>query len=940
MAFPQDATPGVGEIEIAGTYTDVTSYIRGEHRVDINRGQRDIQGDMPPTICHFTLNNGGEDPADRGRFTDDNPNSPYYGLLPMFTKFRWMVPTAADGYLLLPGFSDSDYVRTSDKAALDITADIDIRVEISPATWNVPVDSGFALLAAKANNANPDFSWYFAIRAHGAMYFAWSPTGSTGAALAVGSAEIPAQERLALRVTLDVDNGSGGYTARFYTADTLNDSWNLLSTSTVGGGTTSIFSSTSAVSIGASGIGLGIFTGAQTFCGKIYGFELYNGIAGTLVAEADFKSQGVGTTSFSDGLGNTWDTLGQAYITSDAVRFWGEIESFPQEWDPTGKDMLSRVRAADLLQRLGTSQTPLRSPIYLNRIQVDPTGYWTFEDGSEATRASASSRDTASATATLITFKAADDLPGSDGVAQFSEGGAFARGFARSSSTTGTASYLMFLKFGTSPASTVQVFSTVVVGSSTVNWWRVETDGGSFSIRAFAADGTSLLNSPITLGTDVSITDWISIRLELTTSGGNIAWALAWHQVGQDAFWGGSGTIAGTVGRFASFTISGSAANTDMYFAHVVLDTDTTDFVSSDFAQASRGYIGETFSERFRRICTAEGITPDLDGWETDSSALGRQPIDTPLNILKDGARVDGGILLGARRLPNAITYITRGRIQSQTSAVTLEHDDGSHLAATPKPVSDSAGVTNDVTVRRPSGGFSRRVVTDGKLGTDNIGSVPTDQTINVETDEGTATIAGWLANLGTAEDKRFPEIEVQLNRSETLLGSAIGQEIMAVDAGRYLIINNMPAGQKPDPAEQLVRGYSETHSNKLWKIVFNGVPYAPWRNGIIEGLLEPVRFMATSTTVDDATSSATSLTFVTAADSARWVLASDLAETPFPFDVMIAGERMTITAITGSTNTQTVTVTRSVNGIVKAIAGNPADSTPVQLYRVFTIGR
>lgn len=936
MAFPQDATPGKGYLEIDGTYTDITSYIRGEHRIEIGRGRRDIQGDMPPTFCNFTLNNGGEDPEDRGRFTDDNPMSPYFGLLPMFTKFYWIVPGAADGYLYLPGFDGGDYSYTSDKAALDITGDIDIRVEISPSTWNMPVEAGLAVLAMKANNVNPDFSWAFCLDVRSRMYFAWDDAGVSASGFGHRSAAIPVQERMALRVTLDVNNGLGGYTVSFYYADDLDSSWTLLTNTVTTSATTSIFSSNSALSVGASGVGTGLFSGGKTFSGKIYGFELRNGIAGTLVADADFKSQAVGVTSFADGLGNTWGIISDAYVTSDAVRFWGEIESFPQEWDATGKDMLSRIHASDLLQRLGTSQTQVRSPIYLNRIQVDPTGYWTFEDGAEATRAGAVSRSTASAIATLITFKAADDLPGSDGVAQFAEGGAFARGFARSSTTTGTASFLGFFKFGTSPASTVQVFSTVVVGSSTVNWWRVETDGASFTIRAFAADGTSLLSNAITLGTDVVITDWISLRLELTTSGANIAWALAWHQVGQHVFWGSSGTIAGSVGRFASFTISGSAANTDMYFAHIVLDTDTTDFTSSDFASAARGYIGETFSERFRRICTAKGITPDLDGWEMDTSALGRQPIDTELNILKDGARVDGGILLGSRRQPNAITYITRGRIQQQSSAVTLEHDGSSHLAATPKPVFDSVGVANDVTVTRPGGGFSRRVVTDGKLGTDNIGSVPGGGDYNVETDEATDVVAGWLANLGTAEDKRFPEIEVQLNRSQTVLGSAIGQEIMAVDAGRYLVIDNMPAGQRPDPAEQLIQGYLETHSNKLWKIVFNGTPYAPWRAGIIEGVLEPPRFVATDTTVNDATSTATSLTFVTATGSARWVLASDLASTPFPFDVMIAGERMTITAITGATNTQTVTVTRSVNGVVKAISGSPQ----VQLYRVFTFGR
>jgi hypothetical protein len=38
-----------------------------------------------------------------------------------------------------------------------------------------------------------------------------------------------------------------------------------------------------------------------------------------------------------------------------------------------------------------------------------------------------------------------------------------------------------------------------------------------------------------------------------------------------------------------------------------------------------------------------------------------------------------------------------------------------------------------------------------------------------------------------------------------------------------------------------------------------------------------------------------------------------------FPFDVFVGGERMTATACSGASNPQTLTVTRSANGVVKA---------------------
>jgi hypothetical protein len=940
MAFPSDATPMIGEMLIDGAYVNVTSDIRGNPGVKITRGKRDIQGSTPPTFCDFMLNNGGEDPADRGKYTDDNPMSPYFGLLPLNTEFRIIVPGAADGYLYTTGYDDANYVSTADKAALDITGDIDIRAEISPASWHVPVDSTTstshaAIIVSKAGASGSQFSWMLALRTSSQLYFVWSPTGSTGAGLAILSNTITPTDRLAVRVTLDVNNGSGGYTGRFYTSTSIDGSWTLNSTITVGGGTTSIHSGTGLLEIGSSNGGGHTFSNFNTWSGKIYAVEVYNGIAGTLVADADFRAQGVGATGFSDGVGNTYAVNGTAFITSDAVRFWGEIESLPQEWDSTGKDMYVPIHAADITQRLNTSQTPVNSPIYDNRIQVDPTGYWTGEDGADATRMSAASRDTNSASATGVRFKAADDLPGSNGVMQFVDGSAFVRGIPRISSITGTASVLFFFKFGTLPATTVQLISCTTTGSGAY-WWRIETDGASFTARAFSADGTSLLSSAILVGTDVNLDEWISMRLELTTSGANIAWALAWHQVGQSVFWGGSGTIAGSVGRFTGFTVSGSSANTDMYFAHVVLDTDTTDFVSAEFADAANGYISETMAARFKRVCEQAGIVADLDGWEMDTSALGRQPIDTVMNILQDGAKVDGGILLGSRRRYNTLTYVTRARIQTSVNTVTLEHDGGSHLAESPKPIKDSIGVANDVTVTRPNGGFARRVIVEGRYGTDTIGKVPGGGEYNVEEDDDTDAVAGWIALLGTWNESRFPEIKVELSRTETLFASSIAQQILVVDAGRWLTIDNLPAGQKPDAVEQLIQGYSETLSNKMWSLTFNGTPYGPWRVGIVESPLIPPRVMASETTCSSATSTATSLTFNTPATSARWVRAADVASTPFPFDVMIAGERITVTDITGTGTAQTATVTRSVNGVVKEISGDPE----VQLYYLTVVGR
>ena len=945
--FPDGPTPLLAEMLIDGVWTDVTSDIRGNSEtIQISRGRRDIQGRIPPTTADFMLNNGGEDPADRGKYTDDNPLSPYFGLLPIYTQFRCSMPTSADGYFYTPGFDAANYFITADKAQLDITGDIDIMAEINPSSFFVPVerdglsDRDRALIVTKTGNITGQFSWAVSLSTQGQIGFTWAPTGISGAGTISESSSISMTDRIAVRVTMDVNNGLGGHTISTYTAPSIDGTWTLLSSlvNTTSGGT-SIFSGSGNVEVGAGWGGDNLFTDWHTWAGKVYAVRVYSGIfgsGGTLVADADFRSQGPGVEVFADGVGNTWTKIGDGgVITSDSVRYWGEIESFPQEWDETGKDMWCRIHAADLIQRLQTSQTPLNSPLYDNRTALDTKGYWPFEDGSTSTWAAAASSGTKPAQVKFVRFKAADDLPGSDGAIQFVNGGAFIRGEPRITSITGTASMFWCFKMGTVPGVTVQIISGQVTGSSTVKWWRVETDGTSFTIRAFAPDGTSLLSTATFIG-GVDLTQWLSMRLELTTSGGNIAWALAWLQVGVgNNFLGNSGTIAGSVGRFVGFTVNGSSNNTDMYLAHVAIDTKLTDFVNTAFRDAFNAYDGEKFGTRFKRLCDQEGIIPELDGWYYDTEPCGPQKIDTVLNNLYDGSAVDGGFLVGSRRRGNALTYVTRRRTQVSPYAVSLQHDTGSELARPPKPVRDTVGVANTVTVSRPGGSSAVRQITDGRLGTDAIGIVPGGGSFNVSTDAQTEALAGWLAAVGTDPNARFPEITVALHRTQTLMGSAQAQRILVADVGRWVELTNMPAGQKPGPVEQVVQGYSEVHGNRTWTITFNGTPYAPWRGYLANFLI--ARAVATSTTCGAANSSATSLTFTTAAGSARWVTAADLPSGVFTaFDIVIAGEVMSLTNVTGTTNVQTATVIRSVNGVVKDI---PAGSV-VQLNRVAQVSR
>src|SRR5690606_35220204 len=119
-------TPKV-ELNLGGTWTDVTSYVRYSDRISITRGQRnESSSSLDTSTCSLTLSNSD------GRFSPRNPTSPYYGLIGRNTPLRVSLP--GDGSTSLRVWAgdpdDSSHATAPDAAGLGITGDIDIRVEV------------------------------------------------------------------------------------------------------------------------------------------------------------------------------------------------------------------------------------------------------------------------------------------------------------------------------------------------------------------------------------------------------------------------------------------------------------------------------------------------------------------------------------------------------------------------------------------------------------------------------------------------------------------------------------------------------------------------------------------------------------------------------------------------------------------------------------------
>jgi hypothetical protein len=290
MAFPQTPLPIAVDLSLDGTtWTDVTTDVRAEQRVQITRGRSNWAQSVDPGRCTFTLDNS------TGKYSPRNPAGPYYGQIGRNTPVRVSVLTGSVA-LDLPGAA-GDAATTPDVAALDITGDIDIRIDATLPNW-VPAEypssgqSDYDRTELIAKRAAGQISWGLHTRA-GRPYFEWSTNGLVvGSAWSAYGPPLGPSGRIALRVTLDVDNGAGGCTINFYTAPTMAGPWTLLDSGT-GSGTTSIFNGTAPLKIGDCTES----TLWEPALGRVHKAEVRNGIDGALVASPDFTAQTSGTTS-------------------------------------------------------------------------------------------------------------------------------------------------------------------------------------------------------------------------------------------------------------------------------------------------------------------------------------------------------------------------------------------------------------------------------------------------------------------------------------------------------------------------------------------------------------------------------------------------------------------------------------------------------------------
>lgn len=246
--------------------------------------------------------------------------------------------------LSLTGIS-GDYASTPDAASLDVIGDIDLRADVTLDSFATGADQ---TLIAKWTNAADQRSYRLMVDATGALQINWSTTGADTLTRLSTDILVPGPgRRLAVRATLDVDDGGGNHVATFYTGPSIIGPWTRLGSPVVTAGTTSIFASTAILEVGSTNVGT-----AERAVGIVHAAEVYDGISGSLAADPVFAGEAASTTNFVDSSGNTWTVNGTAEIIASA---WVEFQDFDFIYNITQWYRLARIDPGPGLQLPGGS---------------------------------------------------------------------------------------------------------------------------------------------------------------------------------------------------------------------------------------------------------------------------------------------------------------------------------------------------------------------------------------------------------------------------------------------------------------------------------------------------------------------------------------------------------------------------------------------------------
>ena len=920
MVFPQTPRDTRVEFFVNSGWVDVTSDVYARDGISITRGGRDETSRVEPSRCQFTLNNRS------GKYSPRNPNGPYYGSIGRNTPVRVTVGKDTDTFTrtVSSGWGSTDLGNAWSTFSTGGTiAASDYNVGSGSGTHSVPV-------------SDADRNTYLGGQLYGDVdvYVTFS------LALPSITGDVVAPANLLLRGTdannyillwLYVSDVDGHYYINWY--DRTGGSFFLLGP--------------------ASNVDTGIVYAPSTLMavrvqveGPIVRAKLWPVASGepydwTVVAASNIVGPGwVGVESFINPSNTNTKPIVFSYdnLTIRIPRYAGEISYWPQRWDTSGIDVYVPVEASGLKRRLGQGTAPLNSAMFTSMTTLDTPAiaYWPCEDGAVSTQISPAIGGRTMFVNGTTKFADFSRFVCSQPIPTLNTATWSASVPPYTSSGSMTLTYLLHIPTSDPPdgPGAGWPISQIFTNGNAPQYEVKYRHGGNLQVNIWSQGGLLHDSGPLGLINNQTLIDtlWV-LCFRVRQNGSNIEYDLSIEMPGDTVgqFW--SDTLTGrTMGTATRVVIDPYKQMKDVSIGHIsvrneyitVVDIPTTYGLNAFSGPPELG--GTVVGNRVLSLGNTAGVPLDVRGDPDATAAVGPQRPLPLLTLLEESADADMGVLHEVRNALGLV-YRTRRSMYNQPARLTLNYA-GGQVAPPFEPVDDDQNTRNDVIAKRTDGGSFELFLSSGRLSVADpwnggVGLYTDQPTLNVNFDKQLPDVAGWRLLLGTVDEARYPTITVNL-ANPNVVAAGLDNAAMTVDVGDRIVITNPFTGSTPDSISQIVRGYTESLNVFEHTISFVCAPASPYELLQAGTAGKMTVCSGASTLASGVTTTATSWSVATAAGNVLWKTGAA------SFDLLMEGERVTVTNISGASSPQTFTVTRSVNGIVKAHAAGLA----VSLFR------
>jgi hypothetical protein len=599
----------------------------------------------------------------------------------------------------------------------------------------------------------------------------------------------------------------------------------------------------------------------------------------------------------------------------------------------------TELEGGGLLQRIGQWTQPLRSPFrQYNDTITGAIGYFPGEQARGSTTLVSTIDGTRQqGDFTGAAFDSQYRPAGSGPLMDIEDGAGMGFYFAGPDNPTSTAGWQL---------SWVARYEPFESGQQTIMYWETG-DGTAYGLDIdpdvgdmfmFSSKGGVTVINAVWTYDDYDFTQWTLFSIDASYSAGTTTVWVNWTN--EQSTDGGFGvpSFAGVPASLRWWSVLGGAGEipAGSTMGHVMgfpaNSGAGTDLFGSARRYAWTGYLNEPAALRFIRLCNLFNIYYIVSASYLSSTPMGPQPVATLAELLQEIVTTDDAILFDYRTDIQVALIVRQDRYNRAVRTHLVPED----LPALPREVVDDLPIHNFVTAVQREGAEAVAEDSTGPLGTQPppVGAGLYEQRVDVNLgapDWQLADVANWWLRRGTVNLPRFPQVVVNL----AALPASKVAEIEAVDVGDVITIGDF----REDLIRLQVLGYTETIGTRSRKIVFNCAPDLQF---------DVARWLADGATLTDTTkrydSRTSTLSAAVAATAGTMVVTftdptDAWSTTGAPYDWVLAGERVTVTAMGAMSGSgpysQTATVRRSVNGVLKAqTAGTPIHMHPDQQAR------